>query len=352
MTTAISLDGTTRRDGAAFEYQLEVGQGDHVVVAGPNGSGKSTLLRVLSGLLPLTDGRLELSGHVVDQPGAATFVPPERRGVVLQPQSGALFEHLDVRDNVAFALRTSGQDRRQARRSAEPWMDLLDLRGLARRAPASLSGGQRSRVALARSLASEPDVLLLDEPAAALDAVARADLRQVIHDLEPTVLTVTHDPIEARLLGSVIIVVHDHAVAQVGTAEEIAARPGTPWVAEMLGLNLVSGIAERGRVELPGGASVTLAEPRSGPVHVSFPSNAVVLHRERPQGSARNVWDVTVAGLSDDHGRVRVALTGSVDVSAVVTSAAAIELGLAPGSRCWASVKATELNVLPGWEGR
>ena len=149
-----------------------------VAVLGPNGAGKSTLLRAVCGLTPLTDGAISLGGTVLDDPAADVLVPAARRRVGVVFQEYRLFPHLSVLDNVAFGPRSAGRSRAQSRADAGEWVARLRLGDLAERSPEQLSGGQQQRAALARALASGPDVLLLDEPLAALDAATRIDVRR------------------------------------------------------------------------------------------------------------------------------------------------------------------------------
>lgn len=351
--TAVALDGRVGVGDSSFDAQLHAEPGEHLAIVGPNGAGKSTLLRSIAGHLPLRSGRLEIDGVVVDEPEAGRFVAPEVRGVVYQPQGGALFPHLTVRDNVAFGMRSRGHTRSASRRAASSVLGRLELSDLAERRPATLSGGQAARVALARSVAAGAPVVLLDEPSAAFDALTRSWFRSTLDDLEMTVVLVTHDPAETILTADRVAVVLDGQVVQTGTPAEVAGSPATGWIAHFMGVNLVGGTARGHTVELAGGASVTIAEDHHGPVHVSFPANAVTLHRDRPAGSARNVWPVTVTSLTaepDDSNAdiVRVAFTGPVTAAALVTPGAVRDLGLHPGSECWVSVKATELTVIPG----
>ena len=213
--------------------------------------------------------------------------------------------------------------------------------------PDQLSGGQAQRVALARALAPDPAVLLLDEPLAALDATSRVAMRHLLADVEVTTVLVTHDPIEARLLADDVVVLDRGTVAERGRPDELAARPATPWVAELFGQNLVSGEADDHTLTLANGETLTLPDAASGPAVVTFGPNAVVLHLHPPDGSARNVWPVTVTELVDEGDRVRVRCAGPVPLTAMVTAPAAASLGLTPGLELHAAVKATELDVRP-----
>jgi molybdate transport system ATP-binding protein len=349
--SGIGLSGTVELRSVGrttmLDYQLSTEPGEHLAVVGPNGAGKSTLLRLIAGLVGLDSGALSIGGVPVDDPAQGVFVAPADRPVVLQPQRGALFPHLDVAANVSYPLRAGGLSKKRARTDVTELLDRLGIADLASERVDDLSGGQLARVALARSLAAEPSILLLDEPAAALDKAATAELRHHLIDARCGLVVVTHDPVEAMLLGNRIAVVDEGGIAQVSHAGEIAAAPASGWTARLMGRNLVSGLADGSTVDLTGGGTIILAERHHGPVHISFAANAVVLHHEAPEGSARNVWHVRVTGMDGAGDRVRVSFTGDIDATALVTPAACIELGLGVGAPCWASVKATELSVIP-----
>jgi molybdate transport system ATP-binding protein len=340
------------RRGIALDVDLTVAPGERVVLVGPNGAGKSTLLDAISGGLPIDAGRIVLDDDVLDDPSTDTFVPPARRGIGVVFQQGLLFDHLDATDNVAFGLRAHGTRRRAARQEAARRLDALGLAGVAHHRPAALSGGQAQRVALARALAIEPRLVLLDEPLAALDATTRASVRTtLVADLTASAapcLVVTHDPIDAALLGDRIVVIEDGRVVQSGTVHELRARPATPYVADLLGANLIAGVRAGSIVTLDSGGTLTVAgRGGDGPVHIGIAPHAITLHRQRPDTSARNVWSTTVVAVAADADRVRVELAAPFAFVAEVTPAARDELGVVPGSELWASAKATEITVLP-----
>ncbi|GAA2804154.1 ABC transporter ATP-binding protein [Kitasatospora paracochleata] len=351
MTTA--LDALLRVDRAAFslDLPLDAAPGEVVALLGPNGAGKSTALRALAGLLPLTDGHLRLDGAMLEDPAAGVHTPAEQRPVGVVFQDYLLFPHLSALDNVAFGLRCRGHRRREARALALPWLERMGLAEHAAARPGSLSGGQAQRVALARALAVRPRLLLLDEPLAALDARTRLDvraqLRRHLAEFEAVAILVTHDPLDAMVLADRLVVIEDGRTVQSGTPSEISRRPRTDYIARLVGLNLYRGTAAGHRVELPDGQELFTSEEISGPAFVAFPPAAVTLHRHRPDGSARNVWPLTVAGL-DLHGdQVRVDLTGPLPLAADLTPAAAAELDLAPGVEVWAAVKAAQTHAYP-----
>ncbi len=344
----IALDGHAHRGGFGFEASIEVAAGEVIGVVGENGAGKSTLLRVLAGLTPLDDGRLELAGTTVDEPATDTLVAPEQRPVGVAFQDPTLFPHLDLRDNVAFGLRRHGVDKAEARQRAEGWLDRVGLEGLHRDRPRAVSGGQAQRVALARALALDPDVLLLDEPLASLDQEGRAVVRRLLRRDEgrarrATVL-VTHDAVDALALTDRVVVMEDGRVAQVGTPAEVTRRPRSAFVARLVGLNLLEGTAT-GTTVAVGDAEVVTASPADGPVFLAVAPSAVALYRSRPDGSPRNTWPVPVEDLEAVGDRVRVALGGSIPLIADVTPSAVADLALTPGDLVWATLKATEIEV-------
>jgi molybdate transport system ATP-binding protein len=340
-----------RRKGFALALDLDVEAGEVVALLGPNGAGKSTALRALAGLVRVDSGRVVLGDQVLDDPAAGRFVPPDRRAVGMVFQDLLLFPHLNALDNVAFGLRARGTDRRTAAAAAERWLDRVGLADRARSRPAELSGGQAQRVALARALVTDPALLLLDEPLAALDAGTRVEVRaELARHLDryggATVL-VTHDPLDAMVLADRLVVLEHGSVVQVGAPGDVARAPRTDYVARLVGLNLHRGAADGTHVAVEGGGALVVAEPITGPVFVAFSPRAVSLHLTRPEGSARNVWPGRVAGVEQHGATVRVSVDGVPPVLADVTTGAVADLRLARGQEVWVSVKATELAAYP-----
>ena len=339
-----------RGTGFRLTLDLTVEPGQVVALLGPNGAGKTTALRALAGLLPLTDGHLRLDDERWDAP-PDVFVPPERRPIGVVFQDYLLFDHLSALENVAFGPRARGVDRATARATARRWLSKVGLDDHVRTRPRALSGGQAQRVALARALATDPALLLLDEPLAALDAGTRvhirAELGRHLADYPGHTLLVTHDPLDAMVLADHLVIIEGGAVVQQGPPAQVARRPRTDYVAQLVGLNLYRGVAADTVVTLDDGGRLTVAEPGAGPVHVAFPPTAVSLHPSAPAGSPRNSWPVTVAHLEQHAHTVRVRLDGTPPVLADVTPATVAELRLAPGTPLWASVKATETTTYP-----
>ena len=346
--TRAALEASFEASVGALELHvsLDVAAGETVAVLGPNGAGKTTLLRVIAGLHPVRTGGVRLDG--VDLDG-----DPAERSVGVVFQDYLLFPHLSVLENVAFGLRARGWARTEARSVAQAWLARVGLDGRGGDRPAALSGGEAQRVALARALATEPRVLLLDEPLSALDASTRAatrrDLRRILASHAGVKLLVTHDPLEAMALADRLVVLEQGRIVQEGTAAEISARPRSPYVADLVGVNLVAGTAtseglaatglvlHAADVDVTGGDAFAVVHPR-----------AVSLHRTRPEGSARNVWAGEATHVEVEGGRARVQVRldgGGPTLVAEVTPAAVADLHLADGGRVWASVKATEVTV-------
>jgi molybdate transport system ATP-binding protein len=345
----LALHGELQRGGLSLEIDLDVAACETVALVGPNGAGKSTCLQLIAGLLRLDRGVLSLYGHELDNAQAATFVLPEQRRVGYLPQEPLLLPHLSVRDNVAFGPRARGARRAAAHARAAGCLEQVGLAGLADRKPHELSGGEAQRVALARALASEPHVLLLDEPLAAVDASARLSLRQELQRhlaafARPRIV-VTHDVVDAFVLGDRIAVLEAGRLVQVGTADAIGGQPRSRYVADLVGLNFLRGIVHDSVLVLPHGGRLVVATTIEGPAIATVHPRAIALFGARPSGSPRNVWRAVVSGIEPVLAGRRVRLGGEVPLVAEVTAAAVAELGLAPGAEVWIALKATEVQV-------
>jgi sulfate transport system ATP-binding protein len=232
----IAAHDVTKRFGdftALDDVSIEVADGSLSALLGPSGSGKSTLLRILAGLERPDEGTVFISGEDV------TTVAPQRRGIGFVFQHYAAFRHMTVRDNVAFGLRIRRESKAATARRVDELLEVVGLTGWATRYPNQLSGGQRQRMALARALAVQPKVLLLDEPFGALDANVRADLREWLrrlHDeVHVTTVLVTHDQEEAMAISDAIVVLENGRVQQVGAPRELYEKPANAFVMKFLG---------------------------------------------------------------------------------------------------------------------
>ena len=344
---------------------------------------------MIAGTLRVDGGAVSIGERVVDD--AATFVPARRRSVAMVSQAPRIFTHMSVVANVAFPLRARGVGRAEAREAALEQLRAVGIEDLAYRRASDLSGGQAARVAIARALVFRPEVLILDEPTAALDVEATAQvsavLRQRLMGAGITTLLVSHDIAEVLALASHMIVMGEGRVVEEGSPARVLASPTSVFAARLAGLNIVAGPA----VVRPGLVGVRVGEgalwaaadspesetetagagregadaargadagspeplpssPAGEPARVAltFPPEAVALSREESHSSPRSVLPGVVAGVDVDGSLVsaRVALAGGVSVSARVTASGWADLGLGVGDSLWVSVKATQVRAI------
>jgi molybdate transport system ATP-binding protein len=359
--TGLAVQAVIERETFRLDVAFTVAPGEILGVLGPNGAGKTTLLRALAGLTSLSAGSVRLDGLTLDDAQTGEFLSAEQRPVGLLFQNYRLFPHLSVRDNVAFAPRCRGVDRRAAKSIAAEWLGRFAIAELAKRKPAQLSGGQAQRVALARALAANPSLLLLDEPLAALDAKTklevRAELRRHLAAFDGPTLIVTHDPLEAMVMTDRLLVLEGGRIVQQGTPASIARRPATQYVARLVGLNLYPGTrAQSGEVALDDGGTLIAAglgetgtdSALVGSVLAAIRPTALALHTSPPtHASPRNIWPGTITGLELLTDRVRVQVAGTPPALVDITPAALADLDLSEGTPVWLSAKATEVDVYP-----
>jgi molybdate transport system ATP-binding protein len=338
-----------RPEGFQLDVSLSISPGETAALLGPNGAGKSTAVAAIAGLIPMASGRITLHGTVLDDPEEGVFVAPEDRRIGVVFQDYLLFPHLTTLENVAFGLRSRGLVREEAVARSMVLLSRLGLAGLERRKPAGLSSGQAQRVALARALVTEPDLLLLDEPLAALDVTTRTELRHTLKDnvgvFAGPRLLITHDPTDAFLLADRIDIIEHGAITQRGTADEIRLQPRTGYAADLAGSNLIAGNSVGGVVDVEGHPIHLADEIADGPVLLTVHPHAVSIHTRQPEGSPRNTWSTSVERLEKIGARVRLRTGLPVRLTAELTEAAREELGLAAGSRIWVAIKATEIGV-------
>jgi len=331
------------------DASFEVGPGQTVALLGENGSGKSTLLSVAAGLLRPDAGNVVLGGVPVLDTAAGVDVPPHRRGIALLAQDPLLFPHLSVIENVAFGPRSRGSRRDVAHRQARHWLAEVGASELAGRRPSQLSGGQAQRVAVARALAADPQLLLLDEPMASLDVEVTPALRQTLRRVlaDRTAVIVTHDVLDALLLADRVVVLEGGRVVEDGETREVLTRPRSRFAARLAGLNLLVGTWTGDQVALDDGGVLhgIAAEPLPQPgdrVVATFKPHAVAVYRDLPQGSPRNSFDVRIDELEPLGDLIRLR---TEHLSADVTLQAVADLDLTPGTTATFTVKATEIGV-------
>ena len=341
---SLHLEATIRERG--IDVSVDANDGETVAILGPNGAGKSSVLAAIAGIVRPDAGTATLDDVILFD--AHTWTPAHARGTALLSQDPLLFPHLSVLDNVAFGPRSTGHSRSDSHAAAARWLAEVDAAELADRKPAELSGGQAQRIGVARALAAQPRLLLLDEPMAALDITVVPAMRQMLKRVLAgrTAIIVTHDVLDAALLADRVVVMDCGRVVEQGATTEVLARPRSPFGASIAGLNLLSGIAEGGGVRTASGTLVEglSADPLTdGQAAVAvFSPSAVGVYLEVPAGSPRNVFAATVTELEPLGAQVRVQ---TPELSADVTVSAVADLALMPGTAVHLSVKASEVAI-------
>jgi iron(III) transport system ATP-binding protein len=305
----VALDGFT----------LDVPSGSLVALVGPSGCGKTTALRTIAGFQDVNSGTISIRDVLVN--GPSTNVAPERRRVGMVFQEFALFPHITVAENVGYGV--GGADRVERVRST---LRLVGLDGYGDRFPHELSGGEQQRIALARALAPEPEVILLDEPFSNLDAPQRErmrrELRKIIHGAGLTAVFVTHDQSEALAIADVIAVMRDGAVVQVGTPDEVYAHPISPWVARFLGdAVMVDSVVQSGSVATTFGSVETDLDEGSAVTVMIRPEWVVVT--PSAEGRAR-IIDREFYGHDQ---RVEIKVRGGSTIEALVSGRIPVRIG-------------------------
>ncbi|MFN8562020.1 MAG: ABC transporter ATP-binding protein [Anaerolineae bacterium] len=350
---SILLDSVTKRFGqqtVVNSLSVEIEQGELFVLLGSSGSGKSTLLRLIAGLTPLDAGRICLNERDV------TYLPPQQRGVGFVFQNYSLFKHMTVAENIAFGLEIQRVPRAQREQRVRELLDLIGLPDYGSRMPDQLSGGQQQRVAVARALAPQPEVLLLDEPFGALDVKIRTQLRQNLREIQQrlgiTAILVTHDQDEAFELADRIGIIEKGDLLEIGTPEALYRRPQHHFTATFLGTaNLLRGrrngteihigdrhlLAPEGTEHLSGQAVDMLLRPESVEIALERDAlNSEVLG----EGS---IESITFAGVLE---RVTVRIAHRDEpIEVVIAPERARRLGIRPGDRVWVGVQ--DYHLLP-----
>jgi sulfate transport system ATP-binding protein len=317
---SIEVRGVNKRFGdfvALDDVNVSLPTGQLTALLGPSGGGKSTLLRIIAGLESADTGEVTIEGR------QATHLPPQKRDVGFVFQHYAVFKHLTVAENVAFGLRIRKRPKAEVAAKVDELLRLVHLSQFASRKPAQLSGGQRQRMALARALAVEPSVLLLDEPFGALDAKVRKELRdwlRRLHDEVPvTTVFVTHDQEEAMEVADEIVVINEGRVEQVGTPDELYDSPANDFVMGFLGeVTSLNGV---------------LLRPHD--VHLSRTPQLAGAAEGTVSRLVRVGFEVRLSVLTDD----------GDDVTVLLTRSHARELGLEPGVKVWVTAAVGALSV-------
>jgi molybdate transport system ATP-binding protein len=330
------------------------------VLFGPSGSGKTTVLRCLAGLEKPDSGAIQCGGEIWFDAAKSVFQRPQQRSIGYLSQDYALFPHLNVESNIGYGLRSLLSSAERATRVSEVML-LLDLAGLERRLPRELSGGQQQRVALARAVVRRPRLLLLDEPLSALDSPTRVrlrdELRRLLRRLAVPTLLVTHDRLEALVLGDDVVVLHQGVIVQSGPVQEVFSRPANLAVAEVVAVETVQSArilsATDGLLIVAVGETKLAALARDLPtdtrdVFVCIHAEDVILLKGADTPSSpRNHLAATVVSVSREGPMMRIQLDCGFPLAALLTKQACEELALQPKDRVVALVKAPNVHLIP-----
>ncbi len=330
------------RDSLTIDVELQLQHGEVIAVLGPNGAGKTSLLHALLGWLELESGWIMVDGEVIDSPDTDSYVPPQHRPFGMVFQDGLLFPHMSVEKNILFG---AGKDF-----NLKPLAESLQANELLAKFPSELSAGERQRAAIARSLAARPKVLFLDEPFSALDIQGKRRGRSLLKEalaIEVSgCLMVTHDLVDAFTLADRVMIIEGGKLTQFDVPDRIRSRPGSEWIADLVGWNYYEGIGEGSVVTLPHGTTIfTAQDDLDGPTSISINPASVSIFKSQPSGSPRNSWLSSIQNIEILDGRARVSLVGEIDICADITTAAANELRQSISSEVWVSVKATEVDT-------
>ena len=330
------------RDSLTIDVELQLQHGEVIAVLGPNGAGKTSLLHALLGWLELESGWIMVNGEVIDSPDTDSYVPPQHRPFGMVFQDGLLFPHMSVEKNILFG---AGKDF-----NLKPLAESLQVSELLAKFPSELSAGERQRAAIARSLAARPKVLFLDEPFSALDIQGKRRGRSLLKEalaIEVSgCLMVTHDLVDAFTLADRVMIIEGGKLTQFDVPDRIRSRPGSEWIADLVGWNYYEGIGEGSVVTLPHGTTIfTAQDDLDGPTSISINPASVSIFKSQPSGSPRNSWLSRIQNIEILGGRARVSLVGEIDICADITTVAANELRQSISSEVWVSVKATEVDT-------
>lgn len=374
---ALVADVVVERRGFALRADVTAEPGEIIAVMGPSGAGKSTLLSAIAGLVRLSGGHVRIGDRDVASTKPRFHLRPALRGAVLLGQEPRLFPHLTARENVAFGPRARGIARKVALGEADDWLWRVGLPGSGEHKPAELSGGQQQRVAVARALATAPQLLLLDEPLTALDPATAGDVRAMLHEqltsTRSTALIVTHDAVDAAALATRLVVVEGGAVSQEGEVADVLARPATPFIATVSGLNRIEGVAHRGAwwargvtpevlIETADASSRSAAQSEGAPLAAVFRPSAVRLERApesswtgalrlaETEESTPGTWLGRVVRIERTPIGARVH-TLAPAVAVDMPADAVATLGLAPGQPVRLRVDPRDVRLLPSPAG-
>ncbi len=327
---------------------LAIKEGEYFIILGPTGAGKTVLLESIAGLYPTKSGEIWLRGKEV------TGFEPEKRKISIVYQDHVLFPHLSVRKNIVFGLKMNKVTAAEQEKRVNWVAELLGIGNLLHRKPDTLSGGEKQKVALARAIATRPELLLVDEPLSALDPETRETVQQELRRLHKalgiTILHVTHDFEEAIALGSRIAVIGEGSLMQVGTPEEIFRHPNSEFVARFaMTRNVFLGKAEKqssgDTVFKVDGTEFVIAAEAEGTYHASLRPEEILISPEPIRSSARNCFSGTITRIQDKGSTLYITVNLPPELSCLVTRRSFEELELREGKKVYVTFKATSVHL-------
>jgi len=329
---------------------FRVNKGDYYILLGESGAGKSMLLETIAGLIQPDSGSIILEGKDITH----QKIQDRRIGLVFQDH--AIFPHMTVFENIAYSLHGKGSNQKEKKNKVKEITENLGIAGLLRRRPATLSGGELQRVALARTLIQQPMVLLLDEPLASLDSRIKSELRsqlRKIHRQGQTIVHVTHDYEEALSLGNRIAVMHNGSVIQEGTPEEVFRNPGSEFIAHFVGARNFFRVQikrfNNSTIALTeNNIEIRLAFQEAGTEgHVLIRDEDIIISREPFDSSAVNNLEGTISEIIPGIRGTTVVVNAGIVLNVLITAESASRLELREGNKVWVHFKATAIRFIP-----
>lgn len=333
------------------DVSFEVNSGDYFIILGPSGAGKSVVLEIIAGLVRQESGQIILDGFNI----SSLSIQERKVGLVFQDL--ALFPHMSVRQNIAYPLKRQGFKSTLINRKVLELANAFSITHLLKRNPSTLSGGEQQRVALARTLATDPKVLLLDEPLSSLDVELKSEVRRILRNLNrngQTIIHVTHDYEEAIALGNRIAVMNNGAIEQMGTPEEIFTKPASSFVASFGGVRnffpaeiIPTLDNDLAAAKVGKGLQVYLYSDTNGLGYISFPESSVTISELPLSTSALNTFKGEITDIYPQRHGFEVVVNIGISVFVSLTRESLANLNLKIGKEVWVSFKASSVRFIP-----